>query len=94
MISEYDCLIRPVMTEKTMNSKGSGVYVFRVSVEATKSDVRRAVEKIFDVKVSAVNILNRKGKKRFFRKISGMTESKKYAVVSLSDGAINFEGGV
>jgi large subunit ribosomal protein L23 len=93
-MSEYDCLVRPVMTEKTMNSKGAGVHVFRVRSEATKSDVKRAVEKVFGVKVSAVNILNRKGKKRLFRRVSGMTESKKYAVVSLSDGAINFEGGI
>jgi large subunit ribosomal protein L23 len=94
MISEYDCLIAPVMTEKTMNSQKEGVHVFRVNENAAKLDVRRAVEKIFNVKVAQVNVLNRKGKKRVFRGKIGNTQSRKYAVVRLSEGAINFEGGI
>ena len=94
MISEYDCLIAPVMTEKTMNSNKDGVHVFRVSACATKLDVRRAVEKVFKVKVAKVNILNRDGKKRTFRGKVGETAGRRIAVVSLSEGKINFEGGI
>jgi large subunit ribosomal protein L23 len=93
MISEYDCLVAPVMTEKAMNSGKAGVYVFKIHADATKFDVRRSVEKVFDVKVASVNILNRKGKRRVFRNRCGMTKPRKIAVVCLSDGKINFEGG-
>ncbi|MDR0678325.1 MAG: 50S ribosomal protein L23 [Holosporaceae bacterium] len=94
MISHYDCLVVPVMTEKSMNSGKEGVYVFRVNVNANKLDVKKAVEKIFNVKVANVNILNRKGKKRTFRGKIGNTACKKHAVVSLLEGTINFEGGI
>lgn len=93
MISIYDCLIAPVMTEKSMN-KGEGVYTFRVNPSATKFDVRRAVEEIFKVKVARVNILNRTGKKKVFRGRFGRTEAKKFAIVKLSEGSIKFEGGL
>ncbi len=92
MISEYDCLIVPVMTEKSMNA-GNGVHVFKVNIDATKFDVKRAVEKIFEVKVSKVNILNRYGKKKTFRGKIGETKPIKLARVHLSEGVINFEGG-
>jgi large subunit ribosomal protein L23 len=93
MIHEYDCLIVPVMTEKAMNS-AKGVYVFEVADVATKFDVKRAVEKVFDVKVGKVNILNRVGKKRVFRNRKGNVAGKKHAIVRLSEGTINFEGGI
>lgn len=94
MISEYDCLIAPVMTEKTMNSKDDGVHVFKVSTCATKVDVKTAVEKVFKVKVAKVNILNRGGKKRSFRGRIGKTADRKIAVVRLKEGTINYEGGI
>ena len=93
MISEYDCLIVPVMTEKTVNA-GAGTYVFKVNSKATKLDIRRAVEKIHEVKVAKVNVLNRKGKTKRFRGVEGKTDSSKIAIVRLSEGTINFEGGI
>jgi large subunit ribosomal protein L23 len=94
MIQEYDCLIVPVMTEKAMNSGKDGVYVFRVNTCATKLDVKKSVEKVFNVKVAKVNVLNRNGKKRSFRGKVGNTMSKRFAVVRLAEGSINFEGGI
>lgn len=96
MISAYDCLIAPVMTEKTMKGgEGKALYTFNVLSEATKSDVARAVEKVFSgVKVDSVNILNRRGKKKTFRGKPGKTKPKKIAFVRLSEGSINFEGGI
>lgn len=94
MISEYDCLICPVMTEKSMNAV-EGVHTFKVNSKATKLDIRRAVEKIYDgVKVSKVNVLNRKGKTKRFRGVEGETKSSRIAIVRLSEGTINFEGGI
>lgn len=94
MISEYDCLIEPVMTEKAMSSKIEGVHVFKIATAATKLDVKRAVEKVFNVKVAKVNVLNRGGKKRVFKGKVGYTASRKIAVVRLAEGVINFEGGI
>jgi large subunit ribosomal protein L23 len=94
MISAYDCLLIPVMTEKTANSSKDSVYVFKININATKPDVKMAVEKIFNVKVAKVNLFNRKGKRRTFRGRVGERESSKFAIVSLSDGTINFEGGI
>lgn len=97
MISEYDCLIAPVMTEKAMKGGegGNALYIFTVLPEATKLDVTRAVEKVFSgVKVASVNILNRNGKKKTFRGKRGETKPRKLAFVRLSEGSINFEGGI
>lgn len=93
MMSEYDCLLSPVMTEKSMKNE-SGVYVFKVHGCSTKTDVRKAVEKVFSVKVSSVNILNRNGKKKNFRRVQGETKARKIAFVRLSEGTINYEGGI
>jgi large subunit ribosomal protein L23 len=94
MLSEYDCLVFPVMTEKASSSKSSGVYVFRVHPEATKIDVARSVEKVFSVKVSKVNVLNRGGKVKTFRGKRGLTGAKRFAVVRLAEGSIDLEGGI
>jgi large subunit ribosomal protein L23 len=94
MISEYDCLIVPLMTEKAMGSGRASTYMFKVHPQATKPDVARAVEKVFGVKVSKVNILNRKGKHKVFRGRRGETSPRRIATVCLSEGTINFEGGI
>jgi large subunit ribosomal protein L23 len=82
------------MTEKTSNTVKDSVYVFKINLNATKSDVKMAVEKVFKVKVAKVNLFNRKGKRRTFRGRVGEKESSKFAIVSLSEGSINFEGGI
>lgn len=92
MISEYDCLLAPVMTEKSMKNP-TGIYVFKIHRCAQKLDVKKAVEKVFKVKVSDVNILNRNGKQKAFRGRRGMTDSRKLAFVRLSEGTINYEKG-
>jgi large subunit ribosomal protein L23 len=83
-------IVSPVMTEKTTNMSGDNKYGFQVLKTATKFDVKNAVEKLFKVKVKAVNILNRKGKVKTRGKITGVQSTKKIAYVSLQDGhAIN-----
>jgi large subunit ribosomal protein L23 len=94
MISAHECLISPVMTEKTMNASSDGVHVFRVDGRCSKLDVKDAVEKIFKVKVASVNTLNRRGKIRVFRGKKGRRNDSKFAVVRLAEGKINFEGGI
>ena len=93
-ILEYDCLIAPVMTEKAMNSGKDGTYVFKVHSDATKLDISKAIEKVFKVKVAKVNVLNRDGKQKSFRNKKGVTKPRRLAIVRLSEGTINFEGGI
>ena len=83
-------IVAPMMTEKTSNMSGDNQYGFEVLKTATKFEVKNAVEKLFKVKVKAVNILNRKGKVKTRGKIVGTQKTKKIAYVSLQDGhAIN-----
>lgn len=93
MLSIFDCLIAPVMTEKSTNTAKDGVHVFQVHTAANKTTVKTAVEMLFKVKVAKVNILNRPGKKKVFRGRYGNTAPRKFAIVTLSEGSINFEGG-
>jgi len=89
-------LLRPVVSEKTYALMDNGVYVFVVDVNATKIDVRNAVEQAFNVRVTNVNTLNRKGKAVRNRRtgIVGYRANSKRAIVTLKSGdKINlFEG--
>ncbi|HUY22739.1 MAG TPA: 50S ribosomal protein L23 [Acidimicrobiales bacterium] len=81
-------LMRPVVSEKSYALMEDGVYIFVVAPDATKIDVRQAVEQVFGVRVKSVNTLNRKGKKRRNRKTNtvGTRPSTKRAVVTLAGG--------
>ncbi len=81
-------LLRPVVSEKSYALMQDGAYVFVVAPDATRAEVRRAVEDVFGVRVRKVNTLNRKGKLRRNRKANtlGQRPSTKRAVVTLVDG--------
>jgi large subunit ribosomal protein L23 len=86
-------LIAPHVTEKSsLAMQNHNQYTFRVRREATKTDIRKAVELMFDVKVSGVQVVNEAGKTRRFGKISGRTQDWKKAYVSLAAGqTIDYE---
>ena len=92
MSSNYDVLLAPVMTEKSMSR--NGVYTFLVAKKANKMDIQKSVEEIFNVKIASVNVLNRKGKSKWFRGEGGQHADRKFAIVRLSEGSINYEGGI
>jgi large subunit ribosomal protein L23 len=81
-------LVRPVVSEKSYALMEDGAYIFVVAPDATKIDVRNAVEQAFGVRVKSVNTLNRKGKRRRNRKSNsfGTRSSTKRAVVTLAGG--------
>ena len=82
----YDVILSPVITEKaTMGSEHNKV-TFKVARNATKPQIKDAVEKLFDVKVTAVNTLLRKGKNKVFRGVRGVQQDVKKAIVTLADG--------
>ncbi len=97
MKTSYDIIIRPIITEQSMESIDLKKYTFEVARDATKADVKKAVEEIFDVKVDSVNTLNVCGKaKRTGRYPEGMTRTWKKAVVRLTadSKAIEFFEGM
>lgn len=82
----YDIIVSPVITEKATNLTEQNKVVFRVSPKATKPQIKEAVEKLFDVKVTGVNTLVTKGKKKIFRGLRGQRSDVKKAIVTLAEG--------
>lgn len=85
-LKHYDTIIKPVITEKATLLSEQNKVVFRVPLAATKTEIKDAVEKLFNVKVGAVNTLRRKGKTKFFRGVEGKRSDTKNAVVTLLAG--------
>ena len=82
----YQVVYRPLVTEKgTFASEEDNAYTFQVSPLATKTDIKRAVEELWDVKVVAVRTQNRRGKPRRYRMAYGRTKDWKKAIVKLHD---------
>lgn len=82
----YDVILAPVITEKATTLAEQNKVVFKVAKTATKPEIKAAVEKLFDVKVTAVNTLVRKGKEKRFRGRLGQQSDFKRAIVTLVDG--------
>ena len=82
----YDVILAPVITEKATMASELNKVVFRVRKDATKPQIKAAVEQLFDVKVTAVNTLLRKGKRKVFRGFRGQQADVKKAVVTLAEG--------
>jgi len=85
-LKHYDTIIAPVITEKSTMASEHGKVVFRVAQSATKPEIKAAVEALFNVKVTAVNTLNRSGKIKRFRGLVGKQKGYKKAVVTLAEG--------
>jgi large subunit ribosomal protein L23 len=92
----YDVILRPVVTEKSMTAMAEKKYTFYVHPDATKSQIKEAVEKMFEgTKVARVNTMNLDGKKRRRGMVFGRTAQKKKAIVQLTEESADiqiFEG--
>ena len=91
-----DIIIRPVVSEKSYAALDANIYTFVVAGDANKIEIRRAVEQIFNVRVTNVNTINRKGKRKRNRRtgVWGARASEKRALVSLRAGdTIDIFGG-
>lgn len=92
MKTSYDIIIRPIITEQSMEDMDIKKYVFEVAKNATKVEIAKAIEEIFDVRVIKVTTINVKGKeKRLGANPTGFTKSWKKAVVKLSEDSKNIE---
>ncbi|MBO7650582.1 MAG: 50S ribosomal protein L23 [Lachnospiraceae bacterium] len=92
----YDVILKPVVTEKSMNSMAEKKYVFYVNPDATKTQIAEAVEKMFaGTKVAKVNTMNLAGKNRARNtrsgRIEGKTSEKKKAIVQLTADSADIE---
>ena len=85
-VRRYDTIVAPVITEKATIASESNQFVFKVARNATKPQIKEAIEKLFDVKVTAVNTLIREGKAKAFRGVRGRQQDMKKAIVTLADG--------
>ena len=91
----YDVIVSPVITEKATALSEQNKVVFKVRPDATKPQIKEAVEKLFDVKVKSVNTLVTKGKVKMFRGTRGQRSDVKKAVVTLQEGqSIDITTGV
>jgi large subunit ribosomal protein L23 len=84
--SVYDVILAPVITEKSSMASEHNQVVFKVHRDATKPQIKAAVEQLFKVKVLGVNTINRKGKTKRFRGLKGKQQDMKKAIVRLAEG--------
>lgn len=84
-----DVIIRPIVSEKSYTLIDQGKYTFEVHPDSNKTEIKLAIEKIFDVKVASVNTLHRQGKSRRTRFGMGRRKNTKRAIVTLSQGSID-----
>lgn len=82
----YTTLKSPIVTEKSMMGSQNGQVTFRVPVETTKPEIKKAVEALFEVKVTAVNTVLTKGKVKRFKGVLGKRDNVKKAIVTLEKG--------
>ncbi len=91
-IKYYDVILKPVITEKSMAGMGDKKYTFYVHTDANKSQIKEAVEKMFDgAKVKSVNTINLDGKNRRRGVVTGKTAKRKKAVVQLTEDSKEIE---
>ena len=91
-IKYYDVILKPVITEKSMAGMGDKKYTFYVHTDANKSQIKEAVEKMFDgAKVKSVNTMNLDGKSRRRGAVTGKTAKRKKAVVQLTEDSKEIE---
>ena len=91
-IKYYDVILKPVITEKSMAGMGDKKYTFLVHTEANKSQIKEAVEKMFEgTKVAKVNTMNLDGKKKRRGSVVGKTAKSKKAIVQLTEDSKDIE---
>lgn len=91
----YDIIRRPLITEKAMKGSEQNQITFVVDLNATKPQIKNAVESVFGVKVKSVNTLRQEGKTKTFRGIKGVRNETKKAIVTLVEGqSIDVTAGI
>ena len=91
-VQYYDVILKPVITEKSMNAMAEKKYTFLVHPSATKNQIKEAVEKMFEgTKVKSVNTMNMDGKNKRRGMVVGKTAKSKKAIVALTEDSKDIE---
>lgn len=91
MTSAYDVIIKPVISEQSMDLAAEKKYTFKVAVDANKTQVKHAIEEIFGVEVAKVNIMNVQGKLKRMGRTVGRRPDWKKAIVTLTENSKEIE---
>ena len=86
MAKADEIIIKPIISERSLEMMESGKYAFYVDKRANKVEIKKAVEEIFDVEVEKVNTSNLRGKKKRLGRYQGRTPDRKKAIVTLKKG--------
>ena len=87
----HDIIIKPIITEESMEEMAYGKYTFKVDKKSNKSEIKKAVESVFDVKIDKVNTMNILGKEKRMGVHVGRRSSWKKAVVTLTEDSKKIE---
>ncbi len=91
MKSSYDIILKPVITENSMDMLAEKKYTFKVATDANKIEIKKAIEEIFDVKVEKVTTMNMDGKLKRMGRYEGRRAAYKKAVVKLTEDSKTIE---
>ncbi len=91
MKAPQDIILKPVITEKSMDGLQAGKYTFKVATDANKTEIKAAVEKLFDVKVAKVNTMNCTGRTKRVGRFVGKKSDWKKAIVTLTEDSKTIE---
>lgn len=90
-MTAYDIIIKPILSEKSYDGIADKRYTFKVAPDATKTQIKQAVEEIFEVKVAKVNTTNVHGKMKRMGRTEGRTGNYKKAIVQLTENSKSIE---
>jgi large subunit ribosomal protein L23 len=91
MKAPQDIILKPVISEKSMDELQTGKYTFKVAKDANKSEIKKAVEQLFGVEVAKVNTLNVNGKEKRVGRYIGRTSDWKKAIITLTEDSKKIE---
>jgi len=91
MKTAYDIIIKPVISERSMDDAQNRKYTFKIATDANKTQVKKALEEIFDIEIAKVNVMNVRAKKKRQGRTSGMTSASKKAIVTLKPSSKEIE---
>ena len=91
MLNPHDIIIKPIVTEKSMSDMEEGKYTFKVDRRINKSEIKKAIENVFGVKVEKVNTMNMQGKLKRQGAHEGRTPNWKKAIVTLKEDSKRIE---
>ena len=91
MKAAQDIILKPVITEKSMDELQNGKYTFKVAKDANKSEIKKAVEQLFGVEVTKVNTMNCNGRQKRVGRFAGKTPDWKKAIITLTEDSKSIE---